>query len=79
MEKLSKKRRKKKKIDQKEQKGLHLLGIEPKSGVYHLEIRSYTTASIYVQIRTIHGRQQTAYGHTDTNTVRNIQILYRYW
>jgi len=42
---LSSKRREKKKLDQKEQKSL-LQGIEPESGVYHLQLRS-----IYVHIR----------------------------
>ena len=42
---LSSKSREKKKLDQKEQKSL-LQGIEPESGVYHLQLRS-----IYVHIR----------------------------
>jgi len=42
---LSSKSREKKKLDQKEQKSL-LQGIEPESGVYHLQIRS-----IYGHIR----------------------------
>ena len=42
---LSSKSRDKKKLDQKEQKSL-LQGIEPESGVYHLQIRS-----IYGHIR----------------------------
>jgi len=64
---LSSKGREKKKSDQKEQRSL-LQGIEPESGVYHLQIRS-----IYGHIRSeisntvpVYGvpRIRRIYGHT---------------
>jgi len=53
-------------IDQKERKVLLPLGIEPKSGAYHLQIRS-------IQGR---GRPKPAFSHMDTDTVKKFQMRF---
>jgi hypothetical protein len=59
--------------DQIEQKRLQLLGIEPETGVYHLQIRS-----MYGKIWSIYvGQKLHMVTGTDTDTVGNFQI--RYW
>ena len=61
---LCSKTREKKELDQKEQKTL-LQGIEPESGVYHLQIRSIYGQKFQIRYR-IYGvpRIRRIYGHT---------------
>ena len=74
---LCSKTREKKELDQKEQKTL-LQGVEPESGVYHLQIRSIYGQKSQIRYR-IYGvpRIRRIYGHTVwANPNHNMSHLY---